>query len=64
MRDIDPEIMRAAVETAIVTRRSVRGFRPTPVGRETVERLLSTLDELLGHLNAECGSRVDAEPGR
>ncbi|UEM07535.1 nitroreductase (plasmid) [Skermanella rosea] len=40
MRDIDPEIMRTAVETAIVTRRSVRGFLPTPVGRETVERLL------------------------
>lgn len=31
---------------------------------ETVERLLSTMDELLGQLNAECGSRVDAEPGR
>lgn len=38
--DIPPDIMRKAVETAILSRRSVRGFLPTPVSRATLERLL------------------------
>jgi nitroreductase len=38
--NLDPAVMRNAVERAILTRRSVRGFLPTPVGRETIERLL------------------------
>jgi nitroreductase len=35
--DIEPA---NAVEAAILSRRSVRGFRPTPIGREVVEHLL------------------------
>ncbi|WP_207482188.1 nitroreductase [Arenibaculum pallidiluteum] len=38
---LDAEAVRAAVEWAIRTRRSVRGFRPTPIPRETVERILT-----------------------
>lgn len=38
--DIDPDIVREAVEGAISTRRSVRGFLPTPIGRGTIERIL------------------------
>jgi nitroreductase len=40
-RDIDPDVARDAVERAILSRRSVRGFLPTPVGRETIQRLLA-----------------------
>jgi nitroreductase len=39
-QDIAPNVMRAAVELAILSRRSVRGFLPTPVSRQTIERLL------------------------
>jgi nitroreductase len=37
---IAPEVMAGAVEEAIVSRKSVRAFLPTPVGRATVEELL------------------------
>ena len=36
----DPETQAEVVEDAIVSRRSIRAFLPTPVPRETVERIL------------------------
>lgn len=36
----DPSLNAAAVDEAINSRQSVRAFLPTPVGRDTVERLL------------------------
>lgn len=38
---IDSELRRRAVEEAITSRRSVRGFLPTPIGRDVVERILA-----------------------
>jgi nitroreductase len=39
---VTPESTRA-VEAAITSRRSIRAFLPTPVPRETVERILAAL---------------------
>jgi nitroreductase len=37
---MDPDALREAVEWAILSRRSVRAFLPTPVSQETVESIL------------------------
>src|ERR1700733_5454417 len=37
---MDADALRTAIEWAILSRRSVRAFLPTPVPRETVERIL------------------------
>jgi nitroreductase len=38
---LPPDALRAAVDWAIASRRSVRAFLPTPVARETVEAILA-----------------------
>ena len=37
---MDADALRKAIEWAILSRRSVRAFLPTPVPRETVESIL------------------------
>jgi nitroreductase len=49
-----PELLRDAVDWAIVSRRSIRAFLPTPVPREEVEAIL----EVARH----CASGVNTQP--
>lgn len=51
---VAPEILRDAVDWAIVSRRSIRAFLPTPVPREDIEAIL----EVARH----CASGVNTQP--
>jgi nitroreductase len=51
---IAPEVLREAVDWAIVSRRSIRAFLPTPVPREEIEAIL----EVARH----CASGVNTQP--
>lgn len=51
---VAPEVLREAVDWAIVSRRSIRAFLPTPVPREEIESIL----EVARH----CASGVNTQP--
>jgi len=51
---VDPDVLRDAVDWAIVSRRSIRAFLPTPVPREEIEAILDVA--------RHCASGVNTQP--
>jgi nitroreductase len=50
---IPPDVLRDAVDWAIVTRRSIRAFLPTPVAREDIDAILGTARAAASGVNTQ-----------